>query len=142
MGVRLVTKERAFFIPEHEPDEHEFEHAGFKCELRRGPVQAWCGYVLLPDDHPYSGRSMGDDNVIDLDVHGGVTFAGRIKDKGFALGFDCGHLYDMVWYAHTGLNNGVYRTFEYAKKETERLAEQLRKKVAKCRSGQNKTHSK
>lgn len=57
-----------------------------------------CGYVGLPALHALSGK---DYSHIEVDVHGGLTFAGkldkardtRVSDRWF-LGFDCAHYLD------------------------------------------------
>jgi hypothetical protein len=116
---------RPRYIPAHEPDEYEFEHAGFKCEMKRTSSHAWCGYAMLPENHPYNGLDMFDDKANSLDVHGGITFAERVRGKGFTLGFDCAHYGDKTSF-NPNNHYAMYRTFEYAKAETMKLAEQLR----------------
>lgn len=53
------------------------------------------GYVVLPKGHKYDGK---DYNEIDVEVHGGLTFASRgIYEKysdQWVLGFDCAHYGD------------------------------------------------
>lgn len=54
-------------------------------------VQAWqhvCGYVKLPEGHPWLELS---DEDIPSAVHGGITYA-----RGHWIGFDTGHGFD-VW---------------------------------------------
>lgn len=51
---------------EGEDDRVEFEHAGLKCLVLRGPMGSWCGYVAVPMDHPwyrqwYGGCTKGCD---------------------------------------------------------------------------------
>ncbi|WP_064830964.1 hypothetical protein [Rhizobium phaseoli] len=46
-----------------EPDQKSFIHAGLRCELRRGPVGAWCGYVGVDEAHPWFGKHY--DAVVD-----------------------------------------------------------------------------
>jgi hypothetical protein len=36
-----------------EDDRVEFDHAGMKCLITRGPLGAWCGYVAVGVAHPY-----------------------------------------------------------------------------------------
>ena len=47
-------------IWDDEPDSHSFIHAGMRCELRRGPAGAWCGYVGVPKEHPWFGRGYSE----------------------------------------------------------------------------------
>lgn len=112
----------------NEPDRVDFVAHGFPCILQRNPMGAWCGYVGIPKDHKFYGQ----DEDLDLDVHGGITYAEECNDhichdsteKVWWLGFDCAHAYDHV--PKLGFFNGqVYRTMAYAQNETERLAEQL-----------------
>lgn len=104
-----------------------FEHAGMECLLRRGPLGAWCGYVVIPQNHQLYGAEMMDDECVDLMVHGGVTYSGKgingCSDK-FVIGFDCGHSGDIVpglgFYSYD-----IYRDVDYATAETKKLAEQI-----------------
>lgn len=120
------------------------------CLVVRGPMSAWCGYVGLPPGHRLHGRRYDDDELLDVSVHGGLTFADRCMeglpagegvchvplpgrpDDVWWLGFDCGHYTDvvpaMVSRMPSGLRNphATYRTLDYVRRETTRLAEQLR----------------
>lgn len=40
---------------EGEPDEASFKAYGLECELLRGPFGHWCGYVRVPEGHPFHG---------------------------------------------------------------------------------------
>ena len=54
----------------------------------------YCGYVVIPEDHPYYGLDY-EEVEDDIDVHGGLTFSGEFEDvDGFLLGFDCAHAGD------------------------------------------------
>ncbi len=55
-----------------------------------------CGYVKVEPGHPWFGK--GWDELPDIDVHGGITFASPDvqcdkggPDNGWWLGFDCCH---------------------------------------------------
>lgn len=75
----------------------------------------YCGYVVIPEDHPCYGL---DYEVVedDIDVHGGLTFSGTFEDiDGFLLGFDC---------AHAGDNPEV-QDEEYTLSECKSLVDQL-----------------
>lgn len=86
---------------DEEPDREQWTDAttGLDCLIRRGPAGALCGYVAIPPDHPYFGKSSGDcldDNcpvdddpggwhyecTLDghLNVHGGITYASPCDD--------------------------------------------------------------
>lgn len=122
----------------HGPDREEFKHAGLPCLLLRNKFGAWCGYVAVRAAHPYYGRDTSGEGVTDLEVHGGVTFAGHCRgeichqpepgepDDVWWLGFDCAHAGDVL----PGLpintfSDAVYRDINYAREETKQLAEQL-----------------
>lgn len=133
-----------------EPDHVDFEHVGHPCILHRGPSGAWCGYVAVPPGHPWHGRGFDWQNGVDANVHGGITYAAKCAgsichvaklgepDDVWWIGFDCNHHLDMDfqniiehgsgsridapefgWIAH-------YRTVEYVRRQTEKLAEQAR----------------
>ncbi len=83
-------------------------HVGFPAEIHRNAGHGHlCGYVGIPQGHPYYGRNfMG----LDLHVHGGLTFASPSDEcdlgndhigvhKGERLwwfGFDCCHGMDLA----------------------------------------------
>lgn len=56
---------------------------------------AWCGYVRLPEDHPWRGMDAED---IPVDVHGGVTYG---PDGDGWIGFDTLHAGDALIPRHT-----------------------------------------
>ena len=79
---------------------------GLDCMAHRNRSGAWCGYVGVPAGHPAYGQDY--DNV-DVDCHGGLTFAAGCQETGdpahgichvpqegrpaevWWLGFDCAH---------------------------------------------------
>jgi hypothetical protein len=99
---------------ETEPDFLEFvdESTGYRCFIQRHPeLKHLCGYVELPEKHKLYGETNVDNkSLLNLDVHGGVTYANakRIKSHekrpnlfideytSFVVGFDCGHAGDLV----------------------------------------------
>jgi hypothetical protein len=87
----------------NEPDLVEFEYLGYKCRIHRvflieGIIPKLCfghlcGYVRISKDHSYAEKDFME---IDLDCHGGLTYA-RLEDDGFFwIGFDCAHSNDIV----------------------------------------------
>lgn len=115
-----------------EPDELEWTDpkTDLPCWIRRGPVGSLCGYVRVPEGHPWHGGDY-DNYIFDCDVHGGLTFGGCFDSKPgvFWFGFDCAHGGDLCpglesWIPHTG---DKYRNIEYVKAECTRLAEQIDK---------------
>lgn len=150
--------------PEDEPDGAEWTDpaTGLKCLIRRNGMGAFCGYVRVPHSNlrkrltKFQRTLIGHGKwrlcgynhsaVRKIDVHGGLTFAGRFRSgrfKGYWLGFDCVHYNDIapgmvIFGAKLGLRRqpGVYRNFAYVKGECESLAAQLKKvldKEQKCR---------
>lgn len=106
--------------------------------LRAHERDMWRGYVAVPPGHPYHGLDLLD---LDLDVHGGVTWTDDHYpglDSGGPLwwiGFDCAHGWDYVpSMAERSYEPGdrcfgngpeCYRTIDYARRECERLADQI-----------------
>lgn len=59
-----------------EPDKKQWLDGatGLPCLIVRSPIGSLCGYVGLPAGHDLHGK---DYDSVDVDVHGGLTFAGR-----------------------------------------------------------------
>jgi hypothetical protein len=63
---------------------------GLVCEIRRNRGGAWCGYVRLPEGHPWRGLGTGDlPGEAHEAAHGGITFA----NLGM-IGWDASHYRD------------------------------------------------
>lgn len=138
----------------NEPDKVQWrdKKTAFACLAVRNTVSgAWCGYVGVEPAHPLYGKFY---SKIDVDVHGGLTFAGKCMAHGrichvvepgepddvWWLGFDCGHCLDVM----PGINatllklgghpldfpGSSYKTLKYVKSEVRRLAAQLRRCAA------------
>lgn len=123
-----------------EPNRVDFEAHGFPCLLHRSPTSGgWCGYVAVPPGHCAYKKGYDD---VDVDVHGGLTYADTCNehichvpkpgepDDVWWLGFDCGHAWDLMPAFHVRFPafhqlGVVYRTIDYARQATERLAAQL-----------------
>lgn len=112
---------------------------GLVCLIVRTPMGHLCGYVGVPPGHPYHGVGYDD---LDIEVHGGLTYAGACKGKichvprdgepeVWWLGFDCAHCFDLspglvasvelAWEA----DGCEYRDKAYVEAEVNRLAAQL-----------------
>lgn len=128
-------------IVKEEGDYMEFEAYGMPCIIKRH--SAWCGYVGVPknsrlDGKGYSfysqsenGISKLEEAINNIEVHGGLTFAGKRKenDDTWYFGFDCGHCDDLTKYdleVDYDLGNRQYRNKEYVIKETKKLALQIK----------------
>lgn len=129
--------------------ELEWEYAGLQCAVVQAREACHrCGYVRLPPTHPDYGKSYDE---VDVDVHGGLTFAefeeclDHADGIGYWLGFDCCHAGDastdphfdkaqaeepgtihlLEMYEKFPIHDEHYWTLPDVKAETERLAEQL-----------------
>lgn len=114
-----------------------WKHAGLDCMLVRNQYFLhWCGYVGVDSGHKFFNKNY---NAVDVGVHGGLTYSefcgGYVchitedkEEKTWWFGFDCAHFGDLnaLELMVSSAAHWVYRTEEYVKKETERLAEQLR----------------
>lgn len=121
---------------ENEPDREEFRHYGLDCIMQRVESMGhWCGYVAVPPGHPLHGKDYWD---LDINVHGGLTYAAGCNDKichepkpgepdnVWWFGFDCAHCDDLSPYmARFRIHGAVYRDINYVRRETKDLAEQL-----------------
>ena len=131
--------------------ESEFEHEGLKCVVLMTNIGHRCGYVGVSEAHPLFGKDY-DDLPDDINVHGGVTYAGGeggypIPDGLWWFGFDCAHYGDANDYEQAfkyglvdkntySVMNGIYnkintygvvRSLNYCTEECKRLAVQLSK---------------
>jgi hypothetical protein len=141
-----------------EPDRIEWRWLGtprFPCLIVRNRSGALCGYVGVPEGHPYFGANGSSGEPAELHVHGGITYGapcqedgGKIchvarageSDRVWWLGFDCAHAQDFVpaheaAYRRARIPSGfglgeTYKSIDYVRAEVESLAEQL-SRVAK-----------
>lgn len=83
---------------------HVITDDGFVVLVRETRPDLWCGYLGLPDGHPWHGFGY---DALDVDVHGGLTYArahcpddcatlllslsADQRVPGWWIGFDCGH---------------------------------------------------
>jgi hypothetical protein len=102
---------------------------GLECRIVQQGLGYLCGYVALPDntEHPWHSLGATDDQLWNVDVHGGVTYAEdrfplSQQSDGWVLGFDCAHYDDAYRPDDT---NGTYRTPEYVRAECTKLAQQI-----------------
>ncbi len=112
---------------------------GLDCMIHRNSMGTWCGYVGVPEDHPFFGDDY--DQHYDLNVHGGLTFADAChgmeesgkgichpNDEGdhvWWFGFDCAHYMDKIPNRRMSAMDGTYRNQEYVTAEVTSLAKQL-----------------
>ena len=132
---------------QHAP--YDFRRKGYIDGMQYAIVQHMemghlCGYIRLPRSHPlyaivtakrwnkrafkkYTRYPQGYDHraVYSLDVHGGITFAGRRPfARGIWIGFDCAHLDDHVP-GYPGIFPGTFKDANYVHAQLRHLASQL-----------------
>lgn len=138
-------EERRFVV------EREFEHCGLKCVVVLQDLGHRCGYVGVGKNHPLHGQFHDVEEIENLNVHGGITYAsdGRGQypiesDEMWWFGFDCAHWGDcgdhkasLKHFPHLReqimmrieIDNrhkfGSVRTIRYVKDQCKILAEQL-----------------
>lgn len=129
---------------ETEPDFLEFvdESTGYRCFIQRHPeLKHLCGYVELPKEHKLYGETdilMLDNNFLNLEIHGGVTYTGRREFKqqndtaDYVVGFDCAHAgdYSPYYLPFIGMNKIIgdetYKDIKYVTNQCIKLAKQLK----------------
>jgi hypothetical protein len=100
------------------------------CLAIRNTLGAWCGYVALPSNHPWTKLGRND---IPVDVHGGLSFKGEREGDAEWIGFDCNHYRDLAPKAFelykdvlpSYADHATYRTLDYVKTECTNLAKQV-----------------
>lgn len=103
------------WMDEHDKVQWLDEETGLPCIIKRNRMGVWCGYVGVSKGHPMYEKDYEYD---DVEVHGGLTFAGHCQEHGegeqeeahaichvvedgeddqvWWLGFDCGHGFDYM----------------------------------------------
>lgn len=133
-----------------EPDRLQWRTAaGLPGLIVRNHMGVLCGYAAVAPGHPLHGKGYDD---VDVDAHGGLTYANRCQDDGpichvpepgepdnvWWFGFDCNHAWDFAPGMSAILPAGflrhrfpdeVYRDLAYVKAEVESLAVQLAEKA-------------
>jgi hypothetical protein len=98
---------------------------GLDCAVARG--MSLCGYVRVPEGHPAERKHYDD---VEVDVHGGLTFRCKAKEGGSWFGFDTGHAGDWIGLSGVEMPGRIWTEGDVAA-ETERLAEQLAKRISR-----------
>lgn len=132
---------------DHEPDKVQWTDpiTNLVClAVRHETMGHWCGYVGVPEDHPWYGLDYDDERLREVFVHGGLTFSGKCnpEDQEFGIchvpeegqpdhvwwfGFDCAHLDDRSPMMDF---EGTYKTIEFVHDECTSLARHLSKSDA------------
>ncbi len=112
---------------ETEPDREEWASPnGYSCLILRVDWSgALCGYVTLPEGHPWR---VLEALAVPADVHGGCTWNAVLEGE-FRCGFDCSHAFDFCPAVHSRLPVAIlaglsYRTIGYVRDQTAGLARQ------------------
>ena len=117
-------------IISREGDYHEWQNT-LKCYIRRNPVGAWCGYVVIPKNYP-----IDFEQEIQINCHGGITYQSTNDDGDLVIGFDCAHFNDLVpeFYEDDPrlkrLSLKYYKTKEFAIDEVNNMVSQVLKIVS------------
>lgn len=128
-----------------EPDRLEWEHDGMNCLIVRNLSGALCGYVGVPESHPWHGVHYDEPSA---DVHGGLNYGSACNGvichsaddetdgKLFWFGFDTAHWHDLVPSMLRNISKihgaimdpmgDVYWNIDMVRQETNRLAEQAK----------------
>lgn len=140
-----------------EPDKAQWtdEATGLPCLIKRNRFGALCGYVGIPEGHPWYRTGYGDIDLPD-GVHGGLTFADHCQEDGdeaetichipapgepdnvWWAGFDCAHYTDLspaneALLREVGFDHGhhpltpeqIYRDLTYVQDQCRHLAHQI-----------------
>jgi len=121
----MRTKAERIALLQTQPPWFMFEFYNYKClAVKHSELLHYCGYVQLPENHPISIAKprMFDDIIVDLNVHGGVTYSEQSAVSfEWVVGFDCAHGGDM-----TLTFDGMHRTAEFVINELRKLSKQLK----------------
>ena len=118
-----MNKERIFDIIKSEGDYFEWTNT-LKCFIQRNPMNAWCGYTIIPKSFP-----LDFEQEINLNCHGGVTYQSTNSDGDLVVGFDCAHFGDCVpkymEFDFPEKDGSVYRDKQYVIDEVNSMVEQI-----------------
>jgi len=117
---------------QREPNYEVFEYKGYKCMIRRNMhMGTLCGYVGLSKSHPLFRQ--GYNEIEDMEVHGGLTFADFWDDENdglWYLGFDCAHAGDFMPFMEdhmprlTPYLGDSYKDIEYVRGQIKKLVDE------------------
>lgn len=103
---------------------------GYTGIIRINRLDTFCGYIVLPPDHPYFEKCVYefDEALLELDVHGGITFSDYLDKDTYAIGFDCAHAADYVPSRGVAPYPTTWKDEFFVREELEHLARQLKEK--------------
>lgn len=108
---------------------NEGNFLGFSYEVSKQDRGYHCGYVRIPEGHPWYGEHYNnlftsEDFVVD--VHGGLTFSAMDREtKEWIIGFDCAHYGDAPT-PESEWEYGIYRSAEYVEAQCRHLCRQAK----------------
>lgn len=127
--------------------EKDFTIDEYRCVIVGQSLGHRCGYVGIPKGHVLYGK---DYDAIDIDVHGGLTYAGNgnypVESDLWWIGFDCAHIGDSkdfelikeladtreyeimteIEERFPTQNYGIIRTMEYVEEQLIAMIKQLK----------------
>lgn len=90
---------------------------GLKCRMKRNNMGAWCGYVIIPDDHPWAGKGF-----MEIDSVRNLSFSVRVSGQ-WLIGFDCAYSDDITPTGRTRQMKGAtYKDIKWVIEECTDLA--------------------
>ena len=90
----------------------KFEHAGFKCLIKRSESGGLAGYVILPKRHPYYGKGPWDIPESSI-AQDGLSFSTPFKGE---------HPWEVGIHTHE-----IFRSTDFVVNKTKELAELMQK---------------
>jgi hypothetical protein len=112
------------------PGEHAWTdpETGYLCSIKQTPEGCWCGYVMIPWNHPVVKVDWEDHPP----VHGGITWkenhfpGGKPLNGSYVVGFDCAHGWDVVPGSSFHMPDATWKDAKYAASECRKLAAGLK----------------
>jgi len=121
-----MNKEELNRIIKSEGDYYEWTNT-LKCFIQRNPMNAWCGYTIIPKSFP-----IDFEQEININCHGGITYQSINIDGDLVVGFDCAHHGDLVpklleleGILINDKDISVYRDKQYVIDEVNSMVEQI-----------------
>lgn len=103
----------------------EWTYQGLPCKVVHSFT--YCGYVGIPKESPIAYL---DEDNLNIEVHGGVTFKAEIGDTVW-FGWDCAHAGDELFYHGNVVVKGHHWTLDEVVEETNKMAKQLKRLMRK-----------
>lgn len=109
----------AFITEQQSPQSWCDPSTGLDCIAQVNYLGCWCGYVAVPQNHPFYNTGYAKwPNIL---VHGGLTFSGLINGS-YYVGFDCCHITDYIPAYPTLSDKSLYKYLDFVKEQCSYLA--------------------